>query len=106
MNLIAIHHGASTTVVKIDGFSQASWRRWQSALVSAIARLNEQPNFEVTVPTDADFISGVSCTFQGKAFSFVSDVPGEVIIVFGTLRPRFSEQLVAEITESWASVAV
>jgi len=105
VNVTAIHHGVSTTVVEIEAYSQAPWGKWQSALVSAIARLNEQPNFEVAVPADPDFVSGVSCRFQGKGFSFVSDIPGEVIIVFGTLRPRFSEQLMAEIAESWASVA-
>jgi hypothetical protein len=106
MNVTAIHHGVSTTVVEIEAFSQAPWGKWQVALVSAIAQLNAQPNFEVAVPTDPDFVSGLSCKFQGKDFSFVSDVPGEVIIVFGTLRPRFSEQLIAEIAESWASVTV
>jgi hypothetical protein len=106
MNVTAIHHGVSTTVVEVEGFAQVSWAPWQAALVSAIAKLGARDAFDVTVPDDPNFVTGLSCKFQGKDFSFISDNPGEVVIAFGTLRPRFSEQLMAEIAESWSSVAV
>jgi len=104
MRITGIAHGHYSLVMEVADHAGESYEQWYPQAIAALTQLNENEGLAVTLPIDESTLveSGVPCQYQGKSFEVWSDRPGEIVVVFGTLRPRQSEQLLAAIQRVWS----
>jgi hypothetical protein len=103
MNIVSNELGADSVIIKVAGHGADGYEAWYATLTDAIRRLGDSGEFDVPKPTIGDFVTaGVRCLFNGRDFAFWSDVPGEILIKFGTLRPRRALELIDALKNVWA----
>ena len=100
-------HGSTSTTISVAEFSASTLDSWYRVLTVAIQALAHAKYFEVSLPLKSDYVtSGVDCVYRGGTFEIWSDRPGEVLVRFGSLRPRVADELVTALTDVWASAVV
>ncbi len=107
MKVTAKLHGSTSTTISVAEFSASTLDSWYRALTAAIHALAHAKYFEVSLPINSDYVtSGVNCAYRGGTFEIWSDLPGEVVVRFGSLRPRIADELVTALADVWASAVV
>jgi hypothetical protein len=107
MKIISAHHGSATTCVKVAGYDGAPLATWYRDLAAAVRALDGTGDFEVSLPQECDFVGTVvAIQFRGKTFSLGSDIPGELLLSYGSLRPRYASELVDAMSAAWENDAV
>jgi hypothetical protein len=100
-------HGSTSTTISVAEFSFCTRDSWYTTLSAAIKAMARAKYFEVSLPIKGDYVtSGVICSYRGGTFEIWSDRDGEVVVRFGSLRPRAADELVTALVDVWASLMV
>jgi hypothetical protein len=100
-------HGSTSTTISVAEFSASTLDSWYRVLTVAIQALAHAKYFEVSLPINSDYVtSGAKCVYRDGTFEIWSDRPGEVVVRFGSLRPRVADELVTALADVCASAVV